>query len=187
MDGFAFLRRRTFLKLGLAGLSTIAAGGGGLWALRGSAPAVSGLGVLDAHRFRTLLALAQTQLPVAGPFPVGAGESIARLFDGFLQGEPPENVSDLKTALTLVEFGPVIFERRATTFSNLEPAERERHWRGWGESELLVRRQVALGFRKFLHTVFFDDPAVWPHLGYPGPSLWGLAEPSADRVPKAPG
>ncbi len=183
MDAFSFLRRRTFLKLGLAGVGALAAGGGGLLALRGSAPAVQGLGVLDAHRFRTLLAIAQAQLPVAGPFPLGADERIARMFDGFLQGEPPENVSDLKTALLLVEFGPVLFQRRLTTFSNLAAEEREAHWRGWGESELAVRRQVALAFRKFLHLVFFDDPAVWPYIGYPGPSYWGLKEPTAEGAP----
>lgn len=183
MDAFSFLRRRTFLKLGLAGLGALAAGGGGLWALRGSAPAVAGLGVLDAHRFRTLMAVAQAQLPVAGPFPLGADERIARLFDGYLQGEPPENVSDLKTALLLVEYGPVLFERRATTFSNLPADERERHWRAWSESDLALQRQVSFAFRKFLHVVFFDDPAVWPHLHYPGPSLWGLREPSAEALP----
>lgn len=173
MDAFSFLRRRTFLKLGVAGLAGLGAAGGGMAALRGSAPAVSGLGVLDAHRFRTLLAIAQAQLPTEGPFPIGAGERIARMFDGFLQGEPQKNVDDLRTALLLVEYGPVLFERRFTTFSNLPVEERSRHWRAWGESDLLLRRQVAVAFRKFLHVVFFDDPAVWPHIGYPGPSLWG--------------
>jgi hypothetical protein len=79
----------------------------------------------------------------------------------------------------LVEYGPVIFERRLSTFSNLAPDERRRHWRGWMESDLAVRRQVSLAFRKFLHTVYFDDPAVWPQIGYPGPSLWGVPKEGA--------
>lgn len=183
MDAFSFLRRRTFLKLSVAGLAGLGAAGGGLYVLRGSAPAVAGLGLLDAHRFKTLLAIAQTQLPVAGPFAIGADERIARMFDGFLQGEPQKNVDDLKTALLLVEYGPVIFERRLTTFSNLDDDERLRHWRAWGESGLAVRRQVALAFRKFLHVVFFDDPAVWPHIGYPGPSLWGMPGAAPGATP----
>ncbi len=183
MDAFSFLRRRTFLKLGVAGIAGLGVGGGGLYALRGGAPEVAGLGVLDAHRFRTLLAIAQTQLPVAGPFPIGAGERIARAFDGYLQGEPDKNVDDLKTALMLVEYGPVIFDMRLTTFSNLTDDERLRHWRAWGESGVLLRRQVALAFRKFLHVVFFDDPAVWPHIGYPGPSLWGMPGAVQEATP----
>jgi hypothetical protein len=173
VDAFSFLRRRTFLKLGILGIAGVGAAGGGLAALRGDAPAVAGLGVLDAHRYRTLLAIAAAQIPAGGVFAPGAGEPVARLFDGFLQGEPAENVADLRTALLLVEYGPVIFERRLTTFSNLPVDEQLRHWRSWAESELLVRRQVALAFRKFIHLVVFDDPTVWPHIGYPGPSLWG--------------
>ncbi|MBI1945038.1 MAG: hypothetical protein HYS27_05045 [Deltaproteobacteria bacterium] len=179
MDAFAFLRRRTFLKLGVAGLAGLGVAGGGLVALRGSALAVGGLGVLDAHRFRTLLAIAEAQLPVEGAGAGAVCDRLARLFDGFLQGEHEENVGDLKTALLLVEYGPVIFERRLTTFSNLVPDQRRRHWRGWMESELAVRRQVSLAFRKFFHAVFFDDPAVWPQIGYPGPSLWGMPKEGA--------
>lgn len=179
MDAFSFLRRRTLLKLGLGGLGALALGGGGLGALRGSAPAVSGLAVLDAHRFRTLLAIVEAQLPLEAASGAAVGERLARLFDGFLKGEHEENVADLKTALLLVEYGPVIFERRLSTFSNLPADERRRHWRSWMESDLALRRQVSLAFRKFLHVVFFDDPAVWPQIGYPGPSLWGMPKVGA--------
>lgn len=179
MDAFSFLRRRTFLKLGLAGIAGLGAAGGGLVAMRGSAPAVSGLGVLDAHRFRTLLAIAQAQLPLEAAGGATDAERLARLFDGFLQGEHEENVADLKTALLLVEYGPVLFERRLSTFSNLSAEERRRHWRSWMESDLAVRRQVSLAFRKFLHVVFFDEPAMWPKIGYPGPSLWGMPKEGA--------
>lgn len=173
VDAFAFLRRRTFLKLGLGAAAVVGGAGGGLVALRGAAPDVPGLKVLDAHRYRTLLAIARAQLPADGAFPGGADEGVCRLFDAFLAGEPEENVSDLRTALLLVEYGPLIFERRATTFSNLPLEDQRAHWRAWGESDLALRRQVATAFRKFIMLVSFDDPAVWPHIGYPGPSLWG--------------
>ena len=38
-------------------------GGGGLWALRGRAPKVDGLRVLDAHEYRTLQSLVEVMLP----------------------------------------------------------------------------------------------------------------------------
>ncbi len=173
MDAFSFLRRRTFLKLGLAGVAGLGALGGGLAVMRGRAPAVAGLGVLDAHAFSTMVAIAEAQLPLERAGAPGA-EPLARLFDGFLRGEPAENVADLATALTLVELGPLIFEGRFVTFPRLALEDRRAHWRGWMESDLAVRRQVSLAFRKFLHVVFFDDPRVWPQIGYPGPSLWGL-------------
>lgn len=120
--------------------------------------------------------IARAQLPSGvGPFAVGADDfDIARTFDGFLADEGPDNINDLRTALTLVEYGPVLFERRARTFSNLDAAAREAHWRGWVESDLALRRQIATAFRKFTLLVGFDRPEVWPAIGYAGPSLWGM-------------
>ena len=34
-----------------------------------------------------------------------------------------------------------------------------------------LQRQAATAFRKFLSLVFFDTPEVWPHIGYPGPTV----------------
>ena len=173
-EAFAFLRRRTLLKLGVSAVAVVGAGAGGLLAMRGSAPAVTGLRILSAQQYRTLSHIAHAQFPAGGPFAVGADElALAESFDGFLADEGPENRGDLTTALGLVEYGPVLFERRAHTFSNLDEAARLEHWRGWCDSDVLLRRQVATAFRKFILLVSFDNPKVWPSIGYPGPSLWG--------------
>jgi hypothetical protein len=143
--------------------------------LRGSAPAVDGLRVLDAQRWRTLGNIARAQFPEGGAFAAGADDiDVARAFDAFLADEGPENQSDLQTALTLVEYGPVLFERRLTTFSHLDEAARVEHWRSWCDSDVLLRRQIATAFRKFILLVGYDHPKVWPAIGYPGPSLWGM-------------
>lgn len=147
-------------------------GGGGLWALRGSADDVAGLGALSPHEYRTCAALARAHLPAGGPFAAGAADfDLARTFDGFLQGEPAKNVADLQAALFLVEYGPVFFDRRLTTFSHLPEAEQTEHWASWQVSDLLLRRKVSIAFRKFFALVFFDQEPVWPAIGYPGPSL----------------
>ena len=171
--GFEFLSRRRWLKLTLgAGGFLLMGGAGGLWALRGSAPHVRGLALLTDHEYRTLAALARALFPPGGPIPVGASTmDLARAFDRFLADEPSWNQTDLRNALFLLEYGPVIFERRAVTFSHLSDAERLRHFERWAESDDLMRRQVAVAFRKFLALVFYDRPEVWPHIGYDGPLI----------------
>lgn len=170
---FSFLSRRRFLKAGLvAGGTVLGLGGAGLLALRGRAPAVQGLRVLDAHEYRTLQSLVEVMLPVTDAIPVDPTPmDLPRAFDSFLADEPEHNVNDLQKALVLVELGPLIFDKRVTTFSRLTPDERAAHWESWAVSENLLRRQVSIAMRKFFNLVYFDREEVWPYLGYGGPSL----------------
>lgn len=170
-SGFSVLSRRRMLALSLGGGAFFLMGGfGGLLALRGRAAAVDGLRVLSDHEYRTLAALATALFPAGGAFPVGLqGLDLARAFDEFLSGEPEWNRSDLKKALFLLEYGPVLYDRRLKTFSHLTEEERLQHFVSWAESDSLLRRQVASAFRKFMSLVFYDRPEVWPHIGYDGP------------------
>lgn len=169
---FARLTRRQWLQLGLGSLAAVLASGAGLAALRGRAPAVAGLKCLDAQDYRTLLAMAQTHVPAGGSFPEGAeAANLARAFDAYLADEPENHVTEVKRALSLVEFGPVLFDHRPVTFANLPPDEQLAHWMAWGRSDMQMRRQVWWGFARFFGLVFYDTAAVWPHIGYPGPSL----------------
>lgn len=170
---FSFLSRRRFLKLGLvAGGTILGAGGAGILALRGRAPRVEGLRVLDAHEYRTLESLVAVMLPQTDAIPIDAAPmDLPRSFDGFLADEPEHNVKDLQKALLLIELGPLLFDKRLTTFSRLGAADRVEHWNAWAESDTLLRRQVSIAMRKFLNLVYFDHEQVWPHIGYPGPSM----------------
>ena len=170
---FSFLSRRRFLKASLvAGGAILGAGGGGLLALRGRAPSVDGLRLLDDHEYRTLQSLVEVMLPKTDEIPVDAvSMDLPRAFDEFLAGEPEHNVKDLRKALVLIEFGPLVFDKKVTTFSRLAVAERTEHWDGWGVSDNLLRRQVSIAMRKFFNLVYFDHEQVWPSIGYPGPSL----------------
>ena len=172
---FAFLSRRRFLKVGLtAGGLILGVGGGGLLALRGRAPSVEGLRVLDDHEYQTLQSLVEVMFPTTEAIPLDAVQmELPRVFDAYLADEPAHNVEDLQKALVLVEFGPLVFDKKLTTFSKLDPTERADHWREWGVSDVLIRRQVSLAMRRFFHLVYFDRPEVWPYIGYPGPSFTG--------------
>ena len=171
--GFAFVTRRRVLKLGLAGAGAVAiAGAGGVLGIRGCAPPVSGLRALTRYHYRTLTAIGDTLIPRGGIVPQGASDfDLARKFDAYLADEPAESIRTFRRALQLVEYGPVVFDRRLSTFSNLDANERSIHWHSWETSGQLIRLQVALAFRKFFFMMFYDQPEVWPHIGYPGPAL----------------
>lgn len=169
---FAFLGRRRFLKYGLLGGGLVLGGvSGGLLALRGAAPDVAGLEVLSAHQYNTLRLIAEATYGDASfPMDLEAWD-LPRAFDEFLVGEPEQNVDDLSMALTLIEFGPLLYDHRAMVFWRLSAAERLEHWRAWAVSDDLLRRQVSRAFQKFLNLVVYDRPEVWPHLGYDGTLL----------------
>lgn len=170
---FAFLSRRRFLAAGLGGIAAVAGVGAGAtrW-VRGPVPPVDGLQVLSPPAYRTLALVVDATLG-SDAFDV-ASLDLPRAFDAFLVDEHPANVRDLTRALTLIELGPMLFDDHRTTFARLDPDERAAHWAGWATSERLVQRQVSVAFRKFLNMVFYDNEAVWPLIGYPGPSMWEL-------------
>src|ERR1035437_1822852 len=58
LSGFSILSRRRLLKLGLGAGGALLMGGGGLLALRGSAPPVTGLRILTEQQYRTSWSLA---------------------------------------------------------------------------------------------------------------------------------
>lgn len=162
--------RRRFIVGGLAGATALGAGGLG-W-LRGPAADVAGLKVLSHQAYRTLSVLAATHLPLGGAFaPGGADFDLARLFDSFLADQPEDEQREAVVALHLVEFGPLLFEGRWATFSQLSAPDRLAHWQNWAQSARPLRREIYSSLAKFLGMAFYDRAEIWPHVGYPGPSF----------------
>lgn len=156
------------------GAAALATSAGALFWLRGRAPTVTGLRLLSAHEYRTFGALATALLPPGGAFPEGAEVTdLPRAFDAFLADEPPWNQADLKAALALLEFSPVLYSRRFATFSNLPAEERLAIFKSWQEGTDDLRRAAATALRRFIFLVYYDTPAVWPRLGYEGPLFTG--------------
>lgn len=164
------LSRRRFLRWALGVGGVLIGAAGGLLGLRGCAPRVAGLRILSEHEHRTVSMLARALFPVGGAFAFSAREvDLARAFDDFLADEPAYVQDDLKSALLLLEHGPLVYERRLVTFSNLSEAERLAHFEAWAASADPLRRQVATAFRRFLTLVFYDQPGTWSGIGYDGP------------------
>ncbi len=166
------MNRRWFLRLGLGGAGLLVAGGAGLLGLRGCEPDAGPLKILTPRELRTFEAVAGAIIPRGGPYSQGAADAgIGVAFDAFLADEPPENVSDVKKALLLAEWGPLLFDGKPTTLWRMDEEARAGHWAGWSTSSLAVRRQIAVGFRAFVTMVFYDRPEAWALLDYPGPPL----------------
>lgn len=172
--------RRRFVRIlgGAAGL--VGLFGVGLVGVEGTRAGLSGPSHLSPRLRRAFLALAETHFPATedGPSdgaasvdgrPGGAASDLLDAFERYLAGAHPDDVRDLRRGLLLLEFGPLLFAGRLRTFSGSSPTQRLDHWRDWMESPVLLRRQVATAFRRFLATVYFDRPEVWPRIGYPGP------------------
>lgn len=172
-DGpFPALSRRRILRLALGAGGALAAGVGGVLALRGSAPKIEGLRCLSAHEYRTFAALAEAAFPEGEVFPKGTGSlDLARAFDGYLADEPDWAQTEAKAGLALLELGPLATGPRFATFSHLSEAERLAVLDDWSSCSSETRRQIALGFKKFLALVYYDQPSVWPQLAYEGPLI----------------
>lgn len=172
MSGGPSFTRRVLLGAGVAGGALLGAAGG-LLGLRGAAEAPAGLRVLGAQEHRTVAKLAAALFPSGGAFALGAGDgtALARAFDEFLADEPEWNRDELRGALLLLEYGPVLFERRLVTFSNLDEEARLEHFERWRCSESTMRRQAATALARFSSLVFYDQPEVWGSIGYEGPMI----------------
>ena len=178
--GFAVVSRRRWLRWTL-GAAVAVAGTAGAWrAFRGPEPKTAGLRQLSGREFATLAALARALFPSGGTPAPGADDlDLARAFDHFLADEPPWNQADLAKALLLLEIGPLVFERRLTRFTRLSTDAALAHFEQvWAEGPSVLRRQVAFAFRKFFALVYYDSEAVWPGIGYPGPSFFAVAPPA---------
>jgi len=165
---FEFIARRRFLKwtLGVGGLA-LGGGGAAYASLFGLAPYAGPLEVLTDLEHRTVTNLVTT---ICGTEAERERRGVAGAFDAFLADEPANIVSDLKNALTWLELGPVLYDRRWQTFSGLSQSDREAHFLSWMESDELLRRKVATAFRKFVNLVTYDNPDVWRRIAYPGPA-----------------
>lgn len=166
-------RRLLFTGLGLAGAGAV--GAMAVAGLRQKADSVAGLRVLTPEQHRTMRLVAAAHVPAGGAFAWSAADvDVAGLFDGFLGDQPPGDQSDAGLALDLIDFGPLLFERRWTTFADLSDAERQAHWLSWSVASQATRREIFWSFGRFIGMAVYDQAGAWPAVGYKGPSFGRL-------------
>ena len=137
--------RRTFLKISVVFLGTLA--GGSLTACGNYLRAPKGLKFLDDKTYTIIKAFSERIIPQGGPFPEGAGDiDVVEFFDSIVSAEPPEIQKDMRRGIILLEHGTLPFKLRFRRFTKLPPEEQDDYLRGWENSRITLLRGVFKGF-----------------------------------------
>lgn len=161
--------RRELFRRSLA-LSGIAVAGGTVAACFGAAERPGRL--LGAGEFKVLEAMAAAMLPHTAGFALGAADlDVAAKVEALVAADHEDVIQEFKGALFVVEWLPLF--SRGSRFSALPPEERLGVLEALQASRVGVLRQVAQGLGRAVNFVFYNEPAVWPHIGYDGPLVGG--------------
>jgi hypothetical protein len=161
--------RRAFLK-GLAVASAAVGAGGMLSSCGGYEKAPEGLLFLDDKGYAVIRAFADRVVPRGGPYPEGALDTgVVEFFDAFAATDYPEVRKDFRSAIALIEHGPLFIRGKFTRFTQMTPDEQDDYLASWQASSVTLLRGAFLGFKRLCFMGFYTNEKIWPHIGYEGP------------------
>lgn len=121
--------------------------------------------VSDASR-KVMEALAETIIPSQGPERPGAMDvDLVDLLMRWLKQLPGSPSWFFIMLAWMWEFSP-IWSGRIARLSKLSPEERTNILEQWEGSRFFVRRWSLLSTKVILMAVFYNNPDIWPKLGY---------------------
>ncbi|RIL02037.1 MAG: hypothetical protein DCC71_16825 [Proteobacteria bacterium] len=91
--------------------------------------------------------------------------------DALCAGLDPATTAPLPALLRLVEWGPVLFERRFARFTSLGAAGQDAALAGWMTSGLALRRMGFYALRNLALLGYWSQDETWPLIGYAGPLI----------------
>lgn len=91
--------------------------------------------------------------------------------DALCAGLEPATTAPLPALLRLVEWGPLLFERRMARFTSLDAAGQDAALRGWMTSGLALRRLGFHALRNLALLGYWSQDETWSLVGYAGPLL----------------
>ena len=172
------MKRRTVLKLAALGPAMLAlqqlpargAWGGGMGSIAGSATPAEAARVLDEDDADLLMAIVERMVwtgePSApAPREIGTLASI----EAALTTLDETLVEELRLALRLVEYWPVLMEWRFERFRSLSAQAQDQSLEGWRRSRIETRRRVFYALRNLSLLGYWSRDETWPLIGYPGP------------------
>jgi hypothetical protein len=166
------LSRRGFL--GLVGSGSALASLASLRAL----PAAAASGTMTRARFfgpsetEILTQVVERMVDTGEPGapPVRQTRAIATI-DTLCASLDPGATAPLPSLLRLVEWGPLLFERRFARFTHLEAGAQNVALDGWMRSRLSLRRMGFYALRNLALLGYWSQDETWPLIGYAGPLL----------------
>ena len=166
--------RRGFLKAGAASVAAlVGAGSAAAWLARGDDAAVIGderPEVLSRRELATLMALAdRVVMPSAGG-PSARDTRTARRIDRELAFSDGRLTADVRAALAVIEYGPVL-DFRLRRFTRLGPEEQDAYLAACASSLWHLRRNAFNGLRFLTLFFYYTDDRTWRGVGYAGPMV----------------
>lgn len=162
------MKRRAFLKRGLAGGALLAIAGAGLSLIPSKriATATAPLLVLDDTAFQAMAAISARVLPEdADPSTIAMGVDRALVY------APLEAQHDLVQVLHLFESALVglLLDGRPHPFTRLDAEAQDRALFAFRDSRIALRRGAYQALRKLALSVYYADARSWPKMHYGGP------------------
>lgn len=167
--------RRGFLRIG-AVASAALVGGGEMMGCFGGDPsldprvAAEHPEVLSRRELGVLTSLAERVVAASAGAPSAVDTRVARRIDRELAILGGRVASDVRAALTLIEYGPW-FDMQLSRFTALDHAAQDDFLRGCERSRWLVRRQAYAGLRLLCLFFYYSDDRTWTSIGYAGPTI----------------
>jgi hypothetical protein len=162
------LRRRTVL-FGLGGALLLAGGGAAVALSSGYAVAPGDVPIATtAKELAIVRAIVEGVLPADGDLPAGVDLGVVQRIDEELWSMPPHLREDLKSALSVLEYWPLLtgWGRRLT---RLAPADRAAVLEAAMAKGPRPVAQAASALKQMCHLFYYASDATWAGIGYDGP------------------
>ena len=162
------MQRRQLIKRGLLGGVLLTLGGGAFLGTRKGdlVPPPGELGVLDAHAYSVLVALAAAVIPAGGD-----AKQAAFNVDNSLRNASKRNQRDMNEVLHLLDNALLGLPLRgsATVFTQLSVKDRQAAFQLWRDSKLALLRGAYHSLRRLSLAGHYAVLENAKSVGYPGP------------------
>ena len=150
--------RRRFLQVGIAGAAVLATAG---WISR------PGGGVVEA----LVPVVLDGSLPAGGPERARAVRDVTEAFHRAVAGLAPAIQSEVSQLLALLAFMPtrLAFTGIASPLHEAAAADIAAFLSRWRESRFDLLRASYQALTQLIQAAWYDNPASWAAIGYPGP------------------
>ena len=165
--------RRSFLKIGIIGAVTLAAGGALYRAVQG--PAQPHAFALDDNARAVLTAIVPSMLgPALHDAPDARAAAVARTVErvaGAVHGLPLATQKEVQDLFGLLSLGPArrFLAGVPASWNEATPAQIDAFLQSWQHHRIAMLVTAYQALHDLVAGAWYADPAHWEAIGYPGP------------------